>query len=297
MQQVSIRSPSNLALMTQSDEVVYAGDVEPPKSEADIRRAEVSLALYEDESLLGDVYRLWIDGKKPDEIQIAQSKPTIGYVYAYVRSIRVLLDEPEVFPSSPSVAKGVLQSVRRIAKRNDQNFSPTTQEWFRSQIARLESVVADERAVAEEVEEALDATRKAEMADSQAQSSLAHAKGSIYVYSLPHYLRYRVHEDSGRTFLKVGRTKNDPSKRIDEQARQTGLPEDPVMLRTYRDSLPNRELPELEKLFHVLLDAADHERSKGKSAGLEWFVTSVKFTEAVAVAMGLEIQEISDLGN
>jgi T5orf172 domain len=243
------------------------------------------------------VYRLWKDGKSAAEIQIAQSKPTIGYVYAYQRSIRVLLDEPEAFPTSPSVAKGVLQSVRRIAKRNDQNFSPSTQDSVRSQIARLESVVADEKAVAEEVEEALDATRKAEIAESQAQLSLPQTKGSIYVYSLPHYLRYRVHEDSGRTFLKVGRTKNDPSKRIDEQARQTGLPEDPVMLRTYRDLLPNRELPELEKLFHVLLDAADHERSKGKSAGLEWFVTSVKFTDAVAVAMGLEIQVISDLGN
>jgi T5orf172 domain len=292
-----MQSPSNLELMTESDEVVDAGDVEPPKSEAEIRREEISQALDEDESLLGDVYRLWKDGKSYAEIQIAQSKPTIGYAYAYVRSIRVLLDEPGTFPTTPSVAKSVLQSARRIAKRNNQEFSPTTKVWFQDQIARLESVVADERAVAEEVEEALDATRKAEIADSQAQQSPTQTTGSIYVYSLPHYLRYRVHEDSGRTFLKVGQTKNDPSKRIDAQARQTGLPEDPVMLRTYRDSRPDRELAKVEKLFHDLLDAADHERSNGKSAGLEWFVTSVKFTDAVAGALGLHIQEISKLGD
>jgi hypothetical protein len=69
------------------------------------------------------------------------------------------------------------------------------------------------------------------------------------------------------------------------QARQTGMPEDPLLLRVYTTDDPTAA----EKDFHMLLDAAEHQRSVGAAVGKEWFVTTVKYCDAVATALKLTV--------
>ncbi len=278
-----------------SDQAQVPGS--PHAVEAELRVKEIERALESDESQLGEIFRLLRQGHTPLDIQRLQDVPTVGYVYAYQRSIRVLLGEPDAFPDKPSVAKQVAQAFRRILKRNA--FSEPTKIWLDDRLQQLDTILSDERAVEDETERALAATRRAE---NELQSSAGVSPGSpragvLYVYSLPHYLRYRVHEESGRTYLKIGQTVRDPSLRISEQARQTGLPEDPVLLRIYRDSDSSRSIGDLERSVHTLLEAADHDRSRARAGGREWFVTSLKFLDAVASALKLTIEEVSELGD
>lgn len=286
--------------MTQADNTDYVplGN-EPPSAAAEISRREIEAraALAADESTLGEVYRLIVDGLSPAEIQERQGVATIGYVYAYQRSIRAMIGDPDRFPDKPSVARGVAQAFRRVLKRAQ--FSDVVRQELEHDLTRLDRVVADEAAATVETEAAIDATKQveAEIEEATVPNSAPNAGGVIYVYSLPHYLRHRIHDETGRTYLKVGKTIREPDRRINEQARQTGLPEDPVLLRYYRDDHRSTPVGELERTFHTLIEAADHDRSRARSAGTEWFTTSVKFTDAVARALGLTIVEVSDLGN
>ncbi|HWW10604.1 MAG TPA: hypothetical protein VNY76_10195, partial [Candidatus Acidoferrales bacterium] len=42
-----------------------------------------------------------------------------------------------------------------------------------------------------------------------------------------------------------------------------------------------------EHQFHELLEAADHDRSRARTGGTEWFLTSLRFIEAVADTHGI----------
>jgi hypothetical protein len=48
-----------------------------------------------------------------------------------------------------------------------------------------------------------------------------------------------------------------------------------------------------EAIFHRLLDAADHGRTVGKSAGREWFLTHTRFLDEIARTLGLRINVIN----
>ena len=39
--------------------------------------------------------------------------------------------------------------------------------------------------------------------------------------------------------------------------------------------------------MHRLLRAADHRQNSGRASGTEWFLTSLKFLDAIATDMGL----------
>jgi hypothetical protein len=114
----------------------------------------------------------------------------------------------------------------------------------------------------------------------------------VYVYSLPHYLRYPYDDESGRTLLKVGQANRSVIRRFREQTRTTALPEDPVLLRVYITS--DSEAEGVERRFHRLLEAADHDRSTARTGGTEWFLTSVRFLDEVASVLGLEIKQVSE---
>ncbi len=251
------------------------------------REQELRAALEADTSTLGDIYRLSEAGKSLTEIQETHGTVTVGYIYNYRLNIRALIQGGDELPDRPSMARSAAQAFRRILKRS--TLSDTVRRELEADLQKLDDVVADTAKVTVETESALDATQKAE-------EELAVAKfGSVYVYSLPHYLIYRKHED-GRTYLKVGKTINDPARRIKDQVRQTALPEEPVALRYYLID-DERSALEVEQKFHALINAADHERSKGSSVGKEWFLTSVKFTDAIANILGLRIEVVSNLGD
>ena len=48
-----------------------------------------------------------------------------------------------------------------------------------------------------------------------------------------------------------------------------------------------------EATFHRLLDAADHSRTIGRSAGREWFLTHTKFLDEIARTVSLHIDVIN----
>lgn len=109
---------------------------------------------------------------------------------------------------------------------------------------------------------------------------------------MPHYLRYPYDAESGRTLLKVGRSNRSVVQRFYDQTRTTALPEDPVLLRIYPTL--DADAVARERQFHELLEAADHDRSRARTGGTEWFLTSLRFLDTVAKTVGLEIRQVYD---
>lgn len=112
------------------------------------------------------------------------------------------------------------------------------------------------------------------------------------MYALPHYLRYPYDPKSGHTLLKVGRSDRDVIERLRSQTRTTAIPEEPILLRIYTSDV--RELNDIERSMHRLLVAADHARSAARTGGTEWFLTSLRFLDAVAEEMRLGVNIVND---
>ena len=112
----------------------------------------------------------------------------------------------------------------------------------------------------------------------------------IYVYTLPHYVRYPFDAKTGRTLLKVGHSSVDALYRANSQTRVTSLPEDPWPLRIY----PAEASSHVERQFHGFLRDADHQGVRGTRTGAEWFLTSLKFLDRIATTVGLEIRIVND---
>jgi hypothetical protein len=54
---------------------------------------------------------------------------------------------------------------------------------------------------------------------------------------------------------------------------------------------------EVERTFHRLLEAADHDRSQARTGGTEWFLTSVRFLDEIANTLRLKVREVIDVGD
>ena len=116
----------------------------------------------------------------------------------------------------------------------------------------------------------------------------------IYVYALPHYLRYPYDPESGRTLLKVGRSDSDVIVRFRNQIRITALPEEPILLRIYGTGVSSNA--SIETDFHRLLESADHFRSVARSVGKEWFLTTTRFLDEIARVLKLRVVVVNDGG-
>jgi hypothetical protein len=84
--------------------------------------------------------------------------------------------------------------------------------------------------------------------------------------------------------MKVGKSDSDVIRRFRQQERNTALPEDPRLLRVYTGI---EDKGDVEKRIHALLSAADHRRNRSRAAGTEWFLTNLKFLDALAADMQL----------
>lgn len=243
-------------------------------------REELTELLQDDERLLGEVFRHLKAGKSAKEIAEEMDYPTPTYVYLYRRQIVALLDGE--LPTAPSLASQVARKLSAIVKWK--TLSTEARAHLQLLLEHLEQQATDEQSI--------------EAEDSQAHRQTATAElrqeAGIYVYALPHYLRHPVEPATGRTLMKVGHSGSDIIARFRSQARTTALPEAPVLLRIYHAD--ERESIALEREFHSLLDAADHVRSSSKSAGREWFVTSVKFLDQIAKSLKLGINEVAEVG-
>jgi hypothetical protein len=240
------------------------------------RRSEVEAILASDDTLLGRVYRYDLAGRTPLEMAEEEGNAGPGFVYGYRTALRALLDEE--IPTSTTLALAAARRVRRWLKSVDMSAE------LRADLQRLEQRLMSK---ADNVEAQLD-----EAEDAVKASEAAEAKGTpgIYVYTLPHYVRYPVDPETGKTFLKVGHSAKDVYYRAGAQGRLTALPEEPILLRIYAVN----ESAAAEKTFHAWLRDADHMAARTKRAGAEWFLTSTKFLDRIAQSLGLQVEVVNE---
>ena len=240
------------------------------------RRAEVERLLAEDDTVLGRLWKYDQDGLSPQQMSEVEGVATTGWVSNYRTLVRVLRDGE--IPTSPSAARTAARRVRTWLKKLP--LSSSLRAELMAQLDLLTSRADDQQAQNAEVEDAVEATRAAEAAQTP----------GIYVYTLPHYLRHPFDETTGRTLLKVGHSSVDAHYRANSQGRLTALPEDPILLRIY----PAAESAGVERMFHAWLRDADHAAPRTRRGGSEWFVTSTKFLDRVARSLDLDVQVVTE---
>jgi len=245
-------------------------------------RAELETYLRNDNSRLGEIFELLNSGLDAEAIRIKFGLERSTFVWSYQRLIRALLDGD--LPTAPTVAQSSARKFRAIIK--SKVLSASANDVLSANLLILEERASNSLIIERETAEALDASTSAE----------AEAIVGIYVYVLPHYLRHPYEPDSGRTLLKVGRSDRDVIERFRNQTRTTALPEEPLLLRIY-PVLSEEGSATAELTFHRLLEAADHDRSRARTGGTEWFLTSVKFLDEIASVLSLTIREVFDVGD
>ena len=259
-----------------------ADELKPQEAGGDTYLEEVERALSEDTTLLGEIWLLDPE-EELDANKIAKEldAETTGFVYNYRRYIKAIVDVESIAPSSPSIARQCASALRGFAKRHRESLSPATRLELQERAAKYDLSVADP------------AKREEEEQKLESQTSAAEKKEipGIYVYALPHYLRYPVEisdkdETDDRTYLKVGMSKRDAKKRVQDQA-ITALPEPPILLRIYVGS-NGTDIEEVERKIHRHLAAADHVRNSERGAGQEWFLTHLKLLDSTAELLGLK---------
>lgn len=241
------------------------------------RAAEAEATLATEMSRLGDTFRGDREGLSLErQAELVGAK---GGNYGYNNRVTIKALTDGTIPAGPTLALQSARRLRTLLKRTD--LSPELRaDWvlLEEQLtARADDHVAVE---AEEV-----ATAKA-----TTEAELTGTPG-IYVYTLPHYLKYPVDLESGKTYLKVGHSSRDVLHRAKSQGRFTALPEDPILLRVYPVDASN----EAEKEFHEWLRMADHQGARTRRGGTEWFLTSTKFLDHIAAHLGLEQRTVNDL--
>lgn len=242
---------------------------------ADKVRTEVSRALRNDDSVIGEVFRLLEKGLSDNEIGDYFETSTKNFVWNARRNIRAMLDGD--LPTAPTVARGCAGAIRGLLRRQKDIFSGDVLAELEHRINQLNETSEDS------------AESEAEIERVRSGASVHANVVGIYVYTLPHYFKNPVEpaaDDalSDRTLFKIGKSDADVIKRFNSQLRNTSLPEDPWLVRIYTGTEGKGDV---EKRFHKLVGAADHRRSRGKVAGTEWFLTSLKFLDALASDMNL----------
>ncbi|TCC46062.1 hypothetical protein E0H75_30670 [Kribbella capetownensis] len=240
------------------------------------RKAEVERLLAQDDTVLGRLWQYDNQGLSPQEMTDREGVAGVGWVSNYRSLVRVLRDGE--IPKSPSMSLQGARRIRSWLKKLD--LSPGLRAALVEQESLLMSRAEDKQAQTEEVEEAVEASKAAEAAGTP----------GIYVYTLPHYLRYPYDPETGRTLLKVGHSSIDAHYRASSQGRLTALPEDPILLRIY----PVEASADAERDFHAWLRDADHAGSRARRGGSEWYVTSTKFLDRIARSKGLQVQVVTE---
>jgi hypothetical protein len=258
---------------SSADTTFELGPVQP----SDQVRNEIQEYLAADRSRVGEVYRLLDEGLAADMIAERLEGGAAG-AWQYRRMVRALLDGN--LPTAPTVALAAARRYRTVLK--NPALSAAARAYLQTNLDELERRAADPARLDEEGQRASKQTRQAE----------AREEAGVYVYALPHYIRHPYDQASGRTLLKVGHSQSDVIVRFRNQIRTTALPEEPILLRIYRTN--GDSAPRAEAAFHRLLDAADHSRTIGRSAGREWFLTHTRFLDEIAATLGLQVNVINE---
>lgn len=262
------------AVASASPEAIpEAGPVQP----SDEVRKELRAYLATDSSRVGEAYRLLAEGILAGLLPEHPDKGT-GVTWQTWRLLRALLDGN--LPVAPTVALAAARRYRAVLKAP--GLSAAAHSYLQTNLDELERRASDPARLDEEAQRANEQTQQAE----------ARNEVGVYVYALPHYIRHPYDQASGRTLLKVGCSDSDVIVRFRNQIRTTALPEEPILLRIYRTN--GDTAASAEATFHRLLDAADHSRTIGKSAGREWFLTHTRFLDEIASTLGLHVEYINE---
>lgn len=241
--------------------------------------------LEQDITLLGEVFRKKRDNVSNDEIQKAQGAAYPNFIYNYQRHIRSLLEGD--IAKKISILNETAIHFRRALKF--EGISNETRDYLNRGLQEIEERKSDSSLVAKTAKEALKSSEALEK---------TYTPG-IYVYTLMHYKNHPYDPVTGRTLYKVGKSDRDVITRFREQIRTTALPEEPVLFRIYEATNGQTELGAIEKSFHALLEAADHDRSTARTGGTEWFLTSLKFLDKIGETLNLSVtrnQEDDEIG-
>lgn len=261
-----------------SDSVDLAGDAEHLLGSDEPSRSvqtEIESVLANDSTRLGQVFLRLREGVTADSdiVELGAAANT-GHA-SNMRSTIAALTRGTI-PNSPSRAKMAAGSARKLLASNRSTLSFEAKTYLEVLIERLNDVAASPTAQEREIEEL-------EQASHHLEQELESSSGGVYVFTYPHYFQHPYTVDPERFLLKVGMTRTEPFQRVRAQARQTGMPELPVLLRVYRSQ--DHDPAELERKYHQLLDAADHPRGP---AGKEWFATRLDFLDTIAQVLGLD---------
>jgi hypothetical protein len=248
----------------------------------EVIRSEVEKLLAKDQLLLGSIFRAMRDGKTNAlELVTITGASNRGVIYNYQKMLHAILDG--VMPNSASISRNAGRAISRLIKESD-SISQNTLHYLNSLRAMLLDNSETEATVLQD-------QKSLEIQSEQLAKIAAKITNGIYVYSFPTYLHFGTIEDQDVVWLKIGSTKNSVWQRIVEQNRQTSMPEDPKLLRIYHKADLN--LDEVEKNFHLTLEAVGHERSSARrtKAGKEWFATTLEAVDAISRLMNLEIEK------
>lgn len=241
----------------------------------------------EDEKRIGQVWKLTEEGKGPDEIAQALGVSTSTFVYGYRSYIKAIEDGD--LPKSTTSARDCASALRGFSKRHYKMKILSQANYLQIQdyATECEQIHSDQNKREEEDQDL----------EKQTITALNSAGPGIYVYTLPHYLRFPVEprrdEDADdRTYLKVGMSDKDAFKRAVQQ-NTTALPEPVVVLRIY-ESPEGEDLKDVEGRIHTHLTDADHLRNRQRGAGKEWFLTHLKFLDATAGLLNLKTKHEID---
>ena len=186
-------------------------------------REEVERALGEDTTRLGDIWKR----REQDPQMIARelNVSTWGFVFSYRTHIKAITDG--TLPEAPTVANGCASALRGFLRRHP-GLSSETRSKLQERVDECVGRANDPARRATEEQKLERRTRDAE----------EKAVPGVYVYALPHYLRYPIEisendETDDRTLLKVGMSERDAINRFRQQRGITALPEAPVLLRIY----------------------------------------------------------------
>ncbi len=247
---------------------------------------EIRQLLSEDQSRLGDVYRLHVvEGLSPQEVADQLNVETSTFVYSYRAHVDAILTG--TVSNGARLRSQTASTIRSLIRRNSPALSI---EALRILNAHL--------ATAEQSTTATDSNtdRNTEIDDDQnLPIGSLEGKAGIYAFSYGWYLEHPADERSN-TLIKIGRAE-DVGQRIRQHkaGARTHIPEPLVVVRVF--SIGNRNLEQTERDFHRLLSTAGHDNprrivAQRNEVGKEWFLTNVAFLDAIATALGLRTEFI-----
>ena len=254
-------------------------------------QSEIRRAFEADDTRMGDVWRATAAGKTPAQTAEELGTQTSNFVNKYLRFVRAI--ETGDLPSAPTMIRECRTTTKGFLNRHSARLSVSAIGILNERIATLESLMNNPAAEEAEDQKIRQGTESIE----------SQGIAGIYVYTLPHYRKHPVEPStdesiSDRTLMKVGMSDSDVIRRFLHQQRNTSLPEDPQLLRVY---VGEGEMLPIEQRMHRLLKAADHRQNAGRASGTEWFLTSLKFLDALALDMGLAthmaVESLIDDGN